>query len=129
MKNRYLITTLMLVLISWAGCKKEYVTTPVIDQTIPISYKTQIEPIWTAGCLGSGCHTADIDPILTVNQSYSNLLGGAFIAPTITNAENVSLYQSLMATNGKKLMPPAGKLTTAELNLIKTWIAQGSKNN
>lgn len=130
MKNRYLITTLLLVVISWAGCKKEYLTTPKIDPTIPVSYATEINPIWTSGCIASGCHnTGGIPPVLTADKSYANLYSGGYIDSTITTPANVELYKWLTGTEGRSDMGKEGNVSPAQMEKIKTWIAQGSKNN
>jgi len=130
MKNIKSIAILVFVIMAGVGCKKEYLSIPYVDPTIPISYSTQINPIWQTSCMGSGCHnTGGIPPILTTDKSYNNLLTGGFIDPTITVPENVVLYKQLKGLDGLSEMPPSAPLSAEQMEIIKTWIIQGSKNN
>lgn len=128
--NRTFLAVLAFVLVAGVGCKKEYLSTgPYVDPNVQISYATQINPIWTMNCTGSGCHgTGGIPPVLTADKSYAQLYNGGYIDSTITVAENVLLWKNLKGLDGATPMP-ATELSAANLNLIKTWIVQGSKNN
>lgn len=129
MRNKKLVATLLVVLFIWTGCKKEYFTTPAVDPNVPVSYSKDINPIWQSSCLGSGCHAGSLPPNLTTANSYSELLSGGYIDPTVTVPENVPLYKYLKGLDGLPVMPPSGQLPANKIDLIKTWIAQGSKNN
>lgn len=86
-----------------------------------VSYQTDIVPLWSQ-C--TGCH-GGIPPTLNTN-SYANLLNGYVVAG---NAEASVLYKSLLGTGGVSLMPPGSKWPQSKIDLVKTWINQGAKNN
>ncbi|MDP3312403.1 hypothetical protein [Lutibacter sp.] len=89
--------------------------------TTEVSYATDIVPLWSQ-C--TGCH-GSIKPTLNIN-SYTNLLNGYVIAG---DANNSVLYKSLLGTGGISLMPPGSKWPQSKIDLVKTWINQGAKNN
>lgn len=127
--NRTFLAVLAFVLVAGVGCKKEYLSTGPDFSNQQISYATQINPIWQASCTGSGCHGAGgIPPVLTTDKSYAQLYSGGYIDSTNTVPTTVQLWKNLNALDGATPMP-ATKLNNESLNLIETWIKQGSKNN
>jgi uncharacterized membrane protein len=79
----------------------------------------------------------DISPILSINcyqcHSSKNASGGV-ILDNMTYlkafAENGDLYESIrLRADGTASMPRGSKLTDCEINTIKLWVMQGSKNN
>lgn len=89
---------------------------------VEVSYATDIVPLWSQ-C--TGCHGGSTPPNLKTN-SYANLLNGYVIA---NDANTSILYKSLLGTDGTSLMPPGSKWPDSKINLVKTWINQGAKNN
>ncbi len=129
MKTKNKILLLLLGVLFLGACKKNYLSIPYIDPNVPVSYSAQINPIWQTSCTSSSCHAAGkIPPNLVTDKSYASLVNGGFIDSTIIVPLNVILYQQLKGLNGLTLMPPT-PLSTEQLNLISTWIIQGSKNN
>ncbi len=119
------------------SCKKDYLTTSAppdnsapIDLTKPISFAGSIVPIFTANCLGSGCHvTGGQSPNLTADKAYDQLtqLGYVDASTPDTIPANSKLYQRLIGTT--KPMPPAGKLSSTKISAVELWLKQGSQNN
>ena len=131
------ILFLFFSLIILASCKKDYLSTAPppdtstpIDLTKPISFNASIVPIFTANCLGSGCHiTGGQSPTLTADKAYDQLTQLGYvdaITPDTIPADS-KLYQRLTGTT--KPMPPSGKLTPSKISAIELWIKQGSNNN
>jgi len=91
-------------------------------QTEDVSYATDIVPLW-GQCVG--CHNGSTPPNLDSN-SFTNLLNGYVVAG---DADASVLYKSLLGTGGISLMPPGSKWPQAKIDLVKSWINQGAKNN
>lgn len=83
---------------------------------VEILFQTDIQPIFTAGCIG--CHNANRDPDLRNGNAY-NALVTAYV--TVKNADGSSLYTKLAAGHQN--------VSADNLALIKAWINQGAKNN
>ena len=99
----------------------EYDTTGGGSST-PVSYKTDIIPLWSA-C--TGCHSGTTAPDLRDANSYTSLLNG-YVVPN--NADASILYKSLIGS-GAPLMPPGSKWPASKISLVQTWINQGALNN
>ncbi|MEI6507994.1 MAG: hypothetical protein WCO54_05875 [Bacteroidota bacterium] len=134
MKNNIIISVFLLILISGVSCTKEYLslTGPVVERNpnAEVTFKTDIIPIFTKNCLGSGCHiTGGVNPNLMADKAYDQLVNGAFINPDDTSATNSLLYQKM--TTAAKIMPPppTAKLSSGDLKLFSDWIKKGSQNN
>ncbi|HCE54317.1 MAG TPA: hypothetical protein DER05_04605 [Lutibacter sp.] len=117
-------SAVLLLLLSVTSCYYDEVLPEVELPPVPgVSFTTDIQPIFTANC--AGCHTASLAPDLRQGNAYAAIVNGTFIVPN--SIDNSVLYQRLIG-NGN-LMPPSGPLTAAKLNLVKSWIEQGAKNN
>ena len=94
-----------------------------------VYFSNQILPILISNCTQSGCHN-DIDRedgvILTSYQSLRSTVENV----TSTNWDDNELLEVLLEDDTDKRMP-YGKppLPQAQINLIKTWVQQGAKNN
>lgn len=110
-----------------AACEKDYYqTAPAVDPNTPVSYSTQVQPIFTEDCATAGCHVTGIQsPDLSAGKSYDQLMQLGYV--DTTDAESSLLYKRIISTT--KPMPPTGKLSNTEISLILTWIEQGAPNN
>jgi hypothetical protein len=121
MSIRTLFQCAVMVLLFTACEKKTFPPTPV-DTNTPVSYSTDIQPMWGKSCLGSGCHDGTIPPNLTPEKSYSALVDGGMV-------DTLAVDQSILLIKLNSNMPPSGKLPAADINKVKSWITQGAKNN
>lgn len=96
-----------------------------IDPTVPVSYATQILPIWASDCVD--CHKGSIAPDLRPENSYASLINGEYIIKG--NAEGSTLYKTIIWGSGVPKMPTEYKLSDNQIELVKTWINQGAENN
>lgn len=124
-------TIFLSLILLFTACEEDtFLNEPAIDLSKPVSYATQIQPIWTEDCATSGCHvTGKQTPDLSPGSSYDQLtqLGYVVTDTTTTKAEESLLYKRIIATS--KPMPPDGKLSDTEISLILAWIKQGAQNN
>jgi hypothetical protein len=128
MKPKFKFFSVAVLSIFLASCEKEYYYTPApLDPTVPVSFTTEVVPIFTTSCLGSGCHgTGGIAPILTADKAYSELTTKGYVVDSLVIANN-PLYVSMTSTTDP--MPPDGILGSDKIDKVKTWIIQGYKNN
>jgi len=127
MKRRNIFLILALFSLFFTGCKYDFVIpveVPVIDTGgVPISFATQIVPIFSAGDKCTQCHkpgglgSPDLSNPATI---YSQ------IVPQYVNTaspESSKLYVN--ASSGNHY----AKTTATQAALILAWIKEGAKNN
>ena len=110
------------------GCYKD--KTVLFDTgeeiTRPVSFASDIIPIFNKSCNISGCHAAGgIKPDLSALNAYASLTVGNYYNTAVP--ENSTLYL-WMAGKKSTPMPPAG--SNKDYNaLVLAWIKQGAQNN
>ena len=113
-----------------------------VTATTFISFKNDIQPIFTTNCAVTGCHIPGSPPanlVLAKGFAYSYLVGvpsqevATYNRIQPTDFDNSYLFQKI---SGKaavgSLMPPPSTgtvLTTETKDKIKAWIVQGALNN
>lgn len=116
---------IMLLLI---GCYKNRTVLSDTGEEItrPVSFASDIIPIFNSSCNLSGCHSAGgKTPDLTAVNAYNSLTVGNFI-----NKDDPSSSILYMWMTGKKATPmPVGGINKDYNALILAWIKQGANNN
>jgi hypothetical protein len=107
----------MLFLVS---CTSDTLVPENINPTQTISYAADIQPIFSASCVG--CHAGTTLPDLREGKSFSSLASGNYIK---TSAPEQSVLYVVMAPNGSM----ASYTNVSESQLVLQWIRQGAKNN
>jgi hypothetical protein len=123
MKIKQLATLFIgVLLITMVSC--EYVTVesfPVIIPDKPISYATQVAPIFvTAGC--TGCHSGGEAPDFRADKSFAALTSGNYI----NTADPAKSSLVLKITSGHQT---SGNISANSKALLLKWIEEGAKNN
>ncbi len=121
--KRYIKILAFLFMIGLVACEYNYIPEEVIDlpdpdPNNPISFETQIEPIFKSKCIG--CHSTRT-PILTTGVAYDNLIDGNFI--NTTTPEDSEIYDKAKDDHSNN------KFDGAELTLLLTWIIEGAEDN
>lgn len=103
-------------------------TTPSLPAVV--SFRNNIMPLFSANCLGSGCHSGSnsVNGYLdfsTDSLAYTDLFKRGDV-DTTTPASSF-LYQTMNTTGSP--MPPSGRLSNYDVSLVLKWIQQGAKNN
>ena len=91
-----------------------------------MSYSRQIQPILDGACVG--CHGGQAGLFM---DSYDNLMAGTPSGKTVIagDPDGSALVRSITG-EGQSRMPPGGAgLTSSEIEMIVTWIAEGASNN
>jgi hypothetical protein len=106
----------------------------------PVSFASQVQPIFTQNCALSGCHTgsgAQAGLNLSAGQAYGEIVnqsapgfpGATYVIPG--NPDDSYLIRKLENRNiSGAPMPDGGPpLSSATIQVIRNWIAQGAPNN
>lgn len=121
----FLASLTMLLLL---GCYKD--KTVIFDTgqeiTRPVSFSSDILPIFNNSCAVSGCHTSGgIKPDLSAANAFSTLSIGNYL--NTTAAETSSLYLWMAGKKGTPM--PTGGVNKDYNALVLAWIKQGAQNN
>lgn len=121
MKKLSIFLILILFALFLNSCKYDFIlpveTPPIDNGGEPISFATQIVPIFTQQC--NSCHNSQA-PLLTASAAY---------------AQVVPAYVSTSAPSSSKLYVNAqsgshyAKVSATQAALILQWITEGAKNN
>lgn len=95
-----------------------------------VYFQNQILPILVSNCTESGCHNAQDHEGGVVLDSYQSLLNTVENA-TLNDWHENKLMRVLLETDPADRMPlpPKPPLPQIQIDLIKTWLAQGARNN
>lgn len=125
---KYIFPIILLLLI--ISCKDEIYLPS--DEDIPdsnISYNRHIQPIFNARCATAGCHDMETRQAGLSLVSYQT----ATSSYLIVMPGNPDVSKLVLAVEGKlpTPMPPPGRppLTLKQIKAIRTWVAEGAKNN
>jgi len=121
-----------------AGAKEAGAKEAGAGDAATVSFSQQVQPIFTASCLGASCHsTGATAPDLTAGKAHAALVNVTSTqCPTLKEVTPSQPTQSylMQKLNGSgscftgQKMPPAG-LTAAQITLIQNWITAGAPNN
>lgn len=121
MKKRNILLILTVFSLMLWGCRYDFIVpevVPDIDQDEPVSFSTQIAPIFTTQKCND-CHNTQA-PKLTADVAYSQ------IVPAFVNT-------GTPASSKIYTIPNSGahyaKITATQGALILAWIKEGAKNN
>jgi hypothetical protein len=95
-----------------------------------IYFSQTILPLLTSSCAIPGCHDPGTAEDGVILNSYENIMNTAGVNPGDPNGSD--LYEAITDDDEDDRMPPADQfptLSAEEINLIRTWILQGAKNN
>jgi mono/diheme cytochrome c family protein len=139
------LIVLAMVLMQFSACKHDPFmpdeVTPIDTTNNPIDtimgtpcdpdiiyFNLEIQPILTSNCAFSGCHdvaSAEDGVILT---DYQRVIQTADVRAF--DLDGSELYEVITDSDPEDRMPPQPQsaLTSAQINLIATWILQGAEN-
>ncbi len=118
--------------------QEQEITIIIIVNPVPISFSSQIQPIFTTNCTDAGCHPGGGAPFsLQAGASYGNLVGVAAtngpcagdLRVQPSNASGSALIKRLNGTCGQRMPLGSPSLPLAQIQLISDWINQGANNN
>ena len=124
----FILAAACLVLVN--GCYKDTTVTIVnsAEITTPVSFATDVQPLFTKNCSISGCHNSGgTKPDLSVDKAYNSLINGSYV--NLGTPESSEVY--LWLTGKRAVAMPAGAASNpSNINqYVLAWIKQGAKNN
>jgi hypothetical protein len=128
-----------------SGCFSERPTEPEPGATV--SFAADVQPILSGSCAFSGCHgTANANPagrpmVLAAGQAYDNMVGVA--AVELPSMQRIRAGQpdasyvihKLQGTHrtvggsGERMPLGSAPLSQAQIDLIRSWVANGAPRN
>lgn len=117
---RKLSVALVLIAIveGFSSCEKYSYTPPAVDPLAVWHLQDEIQPIFSANCIG--CHGGTVSPDLRDGKSYLALSRGGYVT---TPAESSRLYLKMTSSVHSPRSTDADKLK------VLYWITQGALNN
>ena len=120
--NKYLLLFLFGLLLN--ACTYDFIVKeelPPIDVTVPISFSTQIVPIFANSCVS--CHkTGGQSPDLSAANAYSSIKTMNLVNATTPESSIIYAFPGSSSHSWKGY-------AASEAQLVLTWIQQGAKNN
>ena len=111
------------------ACEYEFIVHPDTsdpgggDETDPISFSSQIVPIFTSRCLD--CHdTGGTSPDLSASNAYSSITNNELV--DTDNPESSILYTYIEPSTSDHAWR---KYSSSQAALVLKWIKEGDKNN
>jgi hypothetical protein len=106
------------------ACKYDFIVPeelPPIDTTVPVSFSTQIVPIFANSCVS--CHkTGGQAPDLTSANAYNSIKTMNLVNTTTPESSIIYAFPGSSSHSWKGY-------TASEAQLVLTWIKQGALNN
>jgi len=139
--NRPVPTSLLTVSVGFlllvAGCQHESLAPPNLDPdyiSSPCSpdsayFVRDVLPILASNCAVSGCHDASTRAEGVRLDHYRAVIQTAEVRAG--DPENSELFEVCVETRPEKRMPPPPRspLSSAQVETLRRWIAQGARNN
>ncbi len=127
MKKHNIFLILALVALLFSGCKYDFVLpekVPVIDNGgEPISFKTQIAPIFSSGDKCTSCHKSG--GLGTPDFSNASTVYSLIVPKLVNTTTPASSTLYVNASSGAHY----AKVSATQAALILQWIKEGAKNN
>ncbi|MBA4410598.1 MAG: hypothetical protein Q8S54_18635 [Bacteroidota bacterium] len=120
MKKHSIFLILIVFTLFIAGCKYDFILpeeVPVIDNSKPISFATQITPIFAEKCIS--CHNNQT-PKLTADVAYSQ------VVPAYVNTASPASSKIYTVPNSGTHY---AKYSTTEAALVLAWLKEGALKN
>jgi hypothetical protein len=122
MKNIIKLFLLLIIVGISQSCEYNWVVVEQVDPEVPISFATQVEPIWaTQGC--TGCHSSGSSHFsLVAGEAYNSLISKELIDL------NDAASSLIVVTPGTGIHGNV-KYIGNQRETIKIWIEQGAHDN
>jgi hypothetical protein len=115
-----------------SSCKDENPPGSPSDIVFPpsnVSYERQVQPLFNQTCTFAGCHDDGQAQGKLKLTSYSNTV---FSLPGVVvpgKPESSTLVLRIQGSVGTRMPPDRNQLNDNQINGIRTWIAEGAKDD
>lgn len=93
-----------------------------------VYFNSQILPFLISNCSTSGCHDVASHEDGVILTSYDYLMGSDIVQPGNPNDGDLMEVLTTSDPGDRMPPPPAAPLSSQQIQLIQTWIAQGAQN-
>ena len=112
------------------SCKHEIPVSTIVNPTDTtttnaVCFESDVLPVFIGNCAIPNCHDAGTRSEGYQLDNYNNIISKDV---TPGNAGNSKIYKVLVETGGERMPQGLPALTTAQINLIATWINEGARN-
>ncbi len=103
--------------------------TVVVCDPDTVFFQQAILPLVIAQCAGTSCHNSITHAGDLVLTNYQQIMNGGLLVPG--NPYQGELMEKITTTETGDRMPPPPKdpLPSSQIELLRTWITQGARNN
>ena len=94
-----------------------------------VSYSAQVQPLFNQACALVGCHDDGQNQSPLKLTTYYNVVleyPGYVVAG---KPDQSTLILSIQGSIGNRMPPTTNRLNDNQINGIRTWVAEGAKNN
>ena len=93
-----------------------------------VSYSSQVQPLFNQACNFAGCHDDGVhqSPVILTSYGLAMQVAGVIVPG---KPDGSTLVLRIQGTVGARMPPGAYPLNQNQINGIRTWIAEGAKNN
>lgn len=107
-----------------------FVLLEIVITVPPVSYSSDIQPLFNANCAGSNCHVGGTANGLSLENYTSLMNGGNSGAVVLSGNPDGSIIVRRLEGNIQPQMPLGrGALPQNEIQLIRDWITHGAHDN
>jgi len=132
MKTLKFLFIILIIALSFGGCRYNFIvpfeepdTNPGDSTATPISFATDIVPIFNTGNYCTACHTTGKQaPDLTADKAYASLSSTKYL--NLTTPEQSRIYTHPHPDTNEHTQK---KYNSAQASKVLLWIQQGAKNN
>jgi mono/diheme cytochrome c family protein len=101
----------------------------VVFPAANVSYRYNLQPLFDQACALSGCHDDGAHQSALKLTSFGNLM---FQLPGVVvpgKPDQSTLVFRIEGRVGDRMPPTTNQLNDNQINGIRTWVAEGAKNN
>ena len=91
-----------------------------------VYFANDVLPILLGSCAIIGCHDVQSHEEGVILVDYAKVISTGKVRPF--KLSNSDLYEVIVSSNAKKVMPPTGKMPQSQIDIIAKWINQGALN-
>lgn len=101
----------------------------VVFPTSNVSYDQHVQPLFNQACALSGCHDNGSTQSPLKLTSYGNAVLSIPGIVVARNPDGSTLVLRIQGSVGQRMPPTGNMLNQNQINGIRTWIAEGARQN
>jgi len=118
--------------VAFLSCKdEENIESPsnVVFPIDSVSYDRHVQPLFNQACAHAGCHDDGQNTSPLKLTSYGNAVLSIPGVVVAGNPDGSTLVLRIQGSVGQRMPPFGGQLNQNQINGIRTWIAEGARQN